>query len=287
MTDYIDQQGFRANVGIVLMRDGGDVFLGGRRRRAWLAVPAGRRAARRIARRRAVPRTARGSRARARRRRAAWRAPAAGCAIGCRASTCAVARARSASARSSAGSCCAWSATTSRAPLRRDRGAGIRRLALGGLLVAGARSHLFQAQRIRTGACRNSRSRAFPGGPPPRPDWWSDELLHAPDSRQADRRRRRHRTDAGIAEPARGDRRVTDARRQRPRSRTSDDPRDRVGCRRWCPGCWRRSRALVGTVWLGHDRVSSMRAMTPPPARASVATCETRSRPARVREHAS
>ena len=26
MTDYIDQQGFRANVGIVLMRDGGELF---------------------------------------------------------------------------------------------------------------------------------------------------------------------------------------------------------------------------------------------------------------------
>ena len=31
MTDYIDTQGFRANVGIVLMRDGGELFLGGRR----------------------------------------------------------------------------------------------------------------------------------------------------------------------------------------------------------------------------------------------------------------
>ena len=31
MTDYIDSQGFRANVGIVLMRDSGEVFLGGRR----------------------------------------------------------------------------------------------------------------------------------------------------------------------------------------------------------------------------------------------------------------
>jgi putative (di)nucleoside polyphosphate hydrolase len=30
MTDLIDAQGFRANVGIVLIRDGGDVFLGGR-----------------------------------------------------------------------------------------------------------------------------------------------------------------------------------------------------------------------------------------------------------------
>jgi putative (di)nucleoside polyphosphate hydrolase len=30
MSDYIDGQGFRANVGIVLMRDGGDVLLGGR-----------------------------------------------------------------------------------------------------------------------------------------------------------------------------------------------------------------------------------------------------------------
>ncbi len=31
MTDWIDPQGFRANVGIVLMRDGGELFLGGRR----------------------------------------------------------------------------------------------------------------------------------------------------------------------------------------------------------------------------------------------------------------
>jgi putative (di)nucleoside polyphosphate hydrolase len=30
MTDYIDRHGFRANVGIILMRDGGEVFLGGR-----------------------------------------------------------------------------------------------------------------------------------------------------------------------------------------------------------------------------------------------------------------
>jgi putative (di)nucleoside polyphosphate hydrolase len=30
MSDLIDTQGFRANVGIVLIRDGGDVFLGGR-----------------------------------------------------------------------------------------------------------------------------------------------------------------------------------------------------------------------------------------------------------------
>jgi putative (di)nucleoside polyphosphate hydrolase len=30
MTDFIDDQGFRANVGIVLIRDGGEVFLGSR-----------------------------------------------------------------------------------------------------------------------------------------------------------------------------------------------------------------------------------------------------------------
>jgi putative (di)nucleoside polyphosphate hydrolase len=30
MTDWIDSDGFRANVGIILMRDGGDLFLGGR-----------------------------------------------------------------------------------------------------------------------------------------------------------------------------------------------------------------------------------------------------------------
>jgi putative (di)nucleoside polyphosphate hydrolase len=31
MSDYIDRQGFRANIGIVLMRDDGELFLGGRR----------------------------------------------------------------------------------------------------------------------------------------------------------------------------------------------------------------------------------------------------------------
>jgi putative (di)nucleoside polyphosphate hydrolase len=31
MSDYIDSQGFRANVGIILMRDGGELFLGSRR----------------------------------------------------------------------------------------------------------------------------------------------------------------------------------------------------------------------------------------------------------------
>jgi putative (di)nucleoside polyphosphate hydrolase len=30
VTDWIDSAGFRANVGIILMRDGGDLFLGGR-----------------------------------------------------------------------------------------------------------------------------------------------------------------------------------------------------------------------------------------------------------------
>ena len=46
MTDYIDTQGFRANVGIVLIRDGGERVPRWPQRRAWLAVPAGRRAAR-------------------------------------------------------------------------------------------------------------------------------------------------------------------------------------------------------------------------------------------------
>ncbi len=30
MTDAIDSNGFRANVGIILMRDSGELFLGGR-----------------------------------------------------------------------------------------------------------------------------------------------------------------------------------------------------------------------------------------------------------------
>ena len=51
MSDVIDPEGFRANVGIVLMRGDGHVFLGRRTRRARLAVSARRHAPGRGARR--------------------------------------------------------------------------------------------------------------------------------------------------------------------------------------------------------------------------------------------
>ena len=46
MSDLIDAEGFRTNVGIVLMRGNGQVFLGPSHRRARLAISAGRRAPR-------------------------------------------------------------------------------------------------------------------------------------------------------------------------------------------------------------------------------------------------
>ncbi len=58
MSDWIDSEGYRANVGIVLMRDNGEVFLGPANRRPRLAVSAGWRAAGRTSRAGAVSRVA-------------------------------------------------------------------------------------------------------------------------------------------------------------------------------------------------------------------------------------
>ena len=99
--DYIDQDGFRANVGIVLTRGTGELFLGGRvGGRGWQfpqgGVNRGERVEEALFReltRGDRPRAPRMSRCSARR--------AAGCAIACPGNMCAIA----ASARSSAGFC--------------------------------------------------------------------------------------------------------------------------------------------------------------------------------------
>jgi putative (di)nucleoside polyphosphate hydrolase len=85
VTDYIDKDGFRANVGIVLTRGSGEVFLGGRvGGRGWQFPQGGVNRGERV-------------------EDALYRElkEEIGCAIACRANTCATA----ASARSSAGFC--------------------------------------------------------------------------------------------------------------------------------------------------------------------------------------
>ena len=106
MSDVIDSDGFRANVGIVLMRGAGRGFPRPAHGRARLAVSAGRHAQRRDPRAGAVSGAPRGDRARAGRRRARRADRRAGCATGCRHATCAATSSRCASARSSAGFCC-------------------------------------------------------------------------------------------------------------------------------------------------------------------------------------
>ncbi len=59
------------------------------------------------------------------------------------------------------------------AALRFHRHAGVRPLALGRLLDAGARSRLFQAAGLRAGAARSGQA-MFPEGLPPYPEWWPE-----------------------------------------------------------------------------------------------------------------
>ena len=158
MSDYIDSQGFRANVGIVLMRDGGELFLGGRRDGRGWQFPQGGVPSQREARGGAVSRTARGNRARARRRRAGGRAPAAGCVTGCRDSTCGAVRSPLCIGQKQRWFLLRMLGDDSRLRFDATDRARIRRVALGRLLVAGARSHLFQAGGLRARAAGTGRS---------------------------------------------------------------------------------------------------------------------------------
>ena len=184
MTDYIDSQGFRANVGIVLMRDGGELFLGGRRDgRGWQFPQGG------------VQRNERPEEALFRElheevglerddvelvastgRWLRYRLP------------------RQYVRRRGSPLCIGqkqrWFLLRmlgDEARLRFDATARarVRQLALGRLLVAGARSDLFQARRVRARAAGTRASRRSRDGPPPRPDWWTDELLRARSRRRA------------------------------------------------------------------------------------------------------
>ena len=104
--DHIDAQGFRANVGIVILNEDRQVFLGGRARmRGWQFPQGGIRHGERTEDalyRELAEEVGLGA--------ATWNCsgrPAAGCVTGCRRSSCAATRSPCASARSSAGSCCA------------------------------------------------------------------------------------------------------------------------------------------------------------------------------------
>ena len=158
MSDVIDRDGFRANVGIVLMQDGGQAVHRPAHGRPRLAVSAGRHAARGEARGGAVPRTQRGDRPAPQRRRdhrpdpALAALPPAGALPAARTSS------RCASGRSSAGSCCACSGRTPQFDFDPHRRAGIRPVALGRLLGAGARGHLFQARGVHPRAARARRA---------------------------------------------------------------------------------------------------------------------------------
>jgi putative (di)nucleoside polyphosphate hydrolase len=160
MSDYIDGQGFRANVGIVLMRNGGDVLLGGRcDGRGWQFPQGGMRrgesaedalyrelheevgleskdvdmlAATEDWLRYRLPRqyVRRASRPRCIGQKQRW-------------------------------FLLKFLGEDRQLPLRHDRRARIRQLALGGLLDPGPRGDLFQARRLRPGA-RELGVAAFP-----------------------------------------------------------------------------------------------------------------------------
>ena len=106
MSDWIDAEGYRANVGIVLMRDSGEVFLGQRTGgRGWQFPQGGVRQGEPVEQ--ALFRELQEEIGLTRRTCDAGRAPRrTGCAIGCRSATCAAAAGPPASGRSSAGSCC-------------------------------------------------------------------------------------------------------------------------------------------------------------------------------------
>ncbi len=150
-TDYIDDEGYRANVGIVIMNDDRRVFLGGRARaRGWQFPQGGIRRGER-ARRRCTGNSPRKSACGPGRSRRS-RARAAGCATGCRRNSSAATRVRCASARSSAGSCCASAPKTRRSSSTRPR---FRRNSTAGAGPAGGKR--FTTSSISSAACIPAR----------------------------------------------------------------------------------------------------------------------------------
>ena len=180
MSDWIDAEGYRANVGIVLMRDNGEVFLGQRTGgRGWQFPQGGVRQGEPVEQalyrelqeeigltREQVTLAASTSDWLRYRlpKRYVRRGP----------------RARSASGRSSAGSCCDWRCRNpARVRFQAHQRTGIRRLALGKLLGTGARGDLLQAAGVRAHADRAARRSPFPAARRRMPDWWQSELAAA------------------------------------------------------------------------------------------------------------
>lgn len=186
VSDYIDSQGFRANVGIVLMRDGGELFLGGRRDgRGWQFPQGG------------VQRNERPEEALYRELREEIGLERADVEV--LASTARWLRYRLPRqfVRRKGGPLCIG---------QKQRWFLLRLLADESRLVFDAtpepefdtgrwvdywspvREVIYFKRAVYARALQELGERAFERGPPPRPEWWSDELLHAREPRLYGRR---------------------------------------------------------------------------------------------------
>ena len=177
MSDWIDSEGYRANVGIVLMRDSGEVFLGQRTGgRGWQFPQGGVRQGEPVEQ--ALYRELQeeiGLDARAR-DAGGVRRPT-GSDTACRSATCAVGAGPPASGRSSAGSCCASRCpkpplnSVSRIPAEPE---------FDGWRWANywepVREVIYFKRPVYVRMLTELAPTAFPGGPPPLPEWWQTEV---------------------------------------------------------------------------------------------------------------
>ncbi len=177
-SDTIDRDGFRANVGIVLMRGTGELFLGGRvGGRGWQFPQGG------------VNRGERVEDALFRELKEEIGLVAARCrgagldARMAALSAAAPIRARPLHRPEATMVSLETHRRRSQVALRQHRPTGVRSVAVGGLLDAGARGRVFQAPRLRARTAR-ARQPGLPDGLPPYPDWWPDSML-SPKERQS------------------------------------------------------------------------------------------------------
>ena len=186
MSDYIDRQGFRANVGIVLMRDGGELFLGGRRDgRGWQFPQGG------------VRRDERPEEALYRELHEEIGLERADVEVLASTGRWLRYRLPRQFVRRQGGPLCIG---------QKQRWFLLRLLADESRLVFDAtpepefdtgrwvdywspvREVIYFKRAVYTRALQELGERAFEHGPPPRPEWWSDELLHAREPRHYRRR---------------------------------------------------------------------------------------------------
>ena len=174
MTDFIDADGFRANVGIVLIRDDRQVFLGGRTGGRGWQFPQGGVRRNEATRGGAVSRAQGRDRSRAQGCRAGRRDPWLAALPACLGNTSVATAIRSVSARNSAGFCCASSVPRRVCASTRRRS---RSSKAGGGSTTGrpcARSSTSSAPSTR-GRWMSWRSAPFPIDPPALPEWSDQE----------------------------------------------------------------------------------------------------------------